>query len=482
MVYLVIRVLYSLLQGIILATAFRTGWNIETKQRGYMDRNRNNTSVWVDPLVFPVLIIILFAFPIPLFWRGYPLSQVPSAGSLIVVFLFISVYFFLLLLFLPMLRKWFTARLCATLWLIPVFLFYQQNLLFSYEVFPCAVTVYIPSGFFLAFFSLWVIGFVLVFLIQILSHLLYVQKLHASSRTVDDIFIIKLWESCRKEIGLTLPIDLRYSTFTKSPLSVGMRRENKITYLPEMFFTEEELRLIFFHELHHIQRNDIHTKFFLKFCTAFGWFHPLIWIAVSKAEEDLELSCDEIVLMDSDSTICEKYAHLILSVAEKSRGISTRLSSSPDTLRYRLQATFSSGKNQKRKGFLLLFSLMFLSSLSISCITLTTDRTTMEKVFLLNDSEIEMAFFNLDSDKKATITETEDLLQYLMELPAETYIYQEPWSDQRKPYLYVRLDSGKNFIVKGNSVKWVEIKDNGIMLHKYYIRTPIDWDYLLSLT
>lgn len=152
MVYLVIRVLYSLLQGIILATAFRTGWNIETKQRGYMDRNRNNTSVWVDPLVFPVLIIILFAFPIPLFWRGYPLSQVPSAGSLIVVFLFISVYFFLLLLFLPMLRKWFTARLCATLWLIPVFLFYQLNLLFSYEVFPCAVTVYIPSGFFLPSF------------------------------------------------------------------------------------------------------------------------------------------------------------------------------------------------------------------------------------------------------------------------------------------------------------------------------------------
>ena len=74
---------------------------------------------------------------------------------------------------------------------------------------------------------------------------------------------------------------------------------------------------------------------------ALGWFHPLVWLAVKKAEEDLELSCDEIVLKDADLSTRKKYAELLLSIAGDGRGYTTCLSASAKTLSYRLKATVS---------------------------------------------------------------------------------------------------------------------------------------------
>src|SRR5699024_1070387 len=181
----------------------------------------------------------------------------------------------------------------------------------------------------------WSTGFAIIFIMQVISHIGFSRKLQENSRPMDDTDLWEQWNKMKKDMELPLSVELRYCSLIRTPLTVGMRLKNTITYLPERSFTEEEAELIFAHELHHIQRRDTQTKLFLKFCCAFGWLHPLVWLAVRKAEDDLELSCDEIVLKGADKEKRKKYAELLLSIAGDSRGYSTCLSASAKALRYR---------------------------------------------------------------------------------------------------------------------------------------------------
>ncbi|MDD3404533.1 MAG: M56 family metallopeptidase, partial [Hespellia sp.] len=96
----------------------------------------------------------------------------------------------------------------------------------------------------------------------------------------------------QKTFGFRHQIPLVRCGLIRTPLSMGAFERTRITILPEQVYTEQELRLLFRHELHHIQRCDVETKVFLGFCQAFGWFFPMTWTAIRKASEDLELSCD----------------------------------------------------------------------------------------------------------------------------------------------------------------------------------------------
>ena len=145
-----------------------------------------------------------------------------------------------------------------------------------------------------------------IFTIQVISHLRFTKKLRENSRSVGDDSLLEQWNKMKKDMEIPLAVDIRYCSEIKTPLTLGMRMKNTTAYLPERSFTDEEAELIFAHELHHIRRRDTHMKFFLRFCCAFGWIHPLVWMAVRKAEDDLELSCDEIVLKDADKEKKEK--------------------------------------------------------------------------------------------------------------------------------------------------------------------------------
>lgn len=69
---------------------------------------------------------------------------------------------------------------------------------------------------------------------------------------------------------------------------------------------------------------------------ALCWFNPLMWIATRKASDDLELSCDEIVLENMDEGMRRQYAELLLDTAGQAGGFTICLSAAAETMRYRL--------------------------------------------------------------------------------------------------------------------------------------------------
>lgn len=228
--------------------------------------------------------------------RGRSQLSETAAAWMIMMFLHISLYFVLLSLAQPLLRRYLRPGSCALLWLTPNYLYLAMN---SSMITPPKWVISLPQGLVERLAAVWLAGALVV--------------------------------------------------------------------LPQRHYTPEELKLIFRHELVHIGREDAWNKFFVAFCIAMCWFNPLMWLAMGRSSEDLELSCDETVLSSLGEGERRQYADLILRTAGDGRGFTTCLSASASALRYRLKSIVKPGK--KISGALLVgvaFILLFVSFGQIS--------------------------------------------------------------------------------------------------------------------
>ena len=288
-----------------------------------------------------------------------------SFANLCLLCLIFSVYYALLLFLLPLLRRKLEARACAALWLVPSVLYLFANVELS-ALHPLWV-VRVPSELAKTLWIIWIAGFCALLLAALLLHLHWRRALMKSAVKVVEGRAYELLHEEMARVGEE-KLPLVISGAVKTPLIVGLLRDELVLFLPERAYSEEELRLIFRHELVHLQREDVWLKCFMLFCTAMLWFDPLPWLAMRRAAEDAELSCDETVMAGAGETERKRYAELILSTAGDARGFSTCLSASAYGLRYRLRSIVK--PEEKNRGILLLslFSFALVASCGLICV------------------------------------------------------------------------------------------------------------------
>ena len=206
-------------------------------------------------------------------------------------------------------------------------------------------------------FYVWFAGFVLVMAWKICEHLSFRRRVLRNAEEVKS----ELWEEVFRHIcGLKakLPPLMRSHDVT-TPLSVGLSRGKMVVLLPVRSYTDEELRLVLTHEAIHIARSDSYSKFALVSIAALCWFNPLVWLAMRRSADNIELSCDEAVTLGAGEAERRRYADLILSSAGDERGFTTCLSARASSLRYRLRQIMKPAA--KRSGALLIgFAAFFL--------------------------------------------------------------------------------------------------------------------------
>ena len=83
-----------------------------------------------------------------------------------------------------------------------------------------------------------------------------------------------------------------------------------------------------------------------------------MWIAMRKSADDMELSCDETVLLGADDATRKQYAILLLDTAGDERGFTTCLSATANAMRYRLQNITKPVK--RRSGALIVGAVFFI--------------------------------------------------------------------------------------------------------------------------
>jgi hypothetical protein len=79
--------------------------------------------------------------------------------------------------------------------------------------------------------------------------------------------------------------------------------------------SEEELQTVVLHEAAHLQRWDDWTNLLQKVIRAVLFFHPAVWWIDSRLSIEREMSCDDFVLVKSQSA--RQYAACLVSLAEK---------------------------------------------------------------------------------------------------------------------------------------------------------------------
>lgn len=95
-------------------------------------------------------------------------------------------------------------------------------------------------------------------------------------------------------------------------------------YLPyEISGTEK--KYVLRHERIHIKHHDPLIRIIGTLCACLHWWNPLVWLAVYLMNQDMEMFCDETVLLHAPLEEKKVYAQTLLSFAEKDSGFGAGL-------------------------------------------------------------------------------------------------------------------------------------------------------------
>ncbi len=325
------------------------------------EKSRNTVPKYQAVISGSMLPIVLFVTILSsvILGGGYINSFHESVSGWLMTFLLVGIYYIFLLPFLPMLRKKLNPRTVALLWIVPNYLYVT----FIYDLFvpEAPVVIFsIPDNILAGILAVWFAGFAVIMGWNIFRHLVFRKYILKDSRPVTDYSVLKIWDEILELAIINKPrFSLVVSDKISTPLSIGLSgfsKNNVKVVLPDRYYTEEELRLIFLHEVIHVSREDSWYKFFFVLCCAICWFNPFVWVAMKKSAEDLELSCDETVLLNADEATRKKYADLILNTASDGRGFTTCLSANAKSMLYRLQNIV---KPRKYESGTLLIGIVF---------------------------------------------------------------------------------------------------------------------------
>ena len=229
------------------------------------------------------------------------------------------------------------------------------------------------------FSFIWLIGAVLLFLIKIISYLIFLIKIHRHLELI----------SCPEVKSYTnRKIRTRVSDTICSPLMIGIIRPTLL--LPKTNITPEQLHNVLAHEMTHLKRNDILYKWFVIIVKCIHWFNPVIYFVSKQINIDCEISCDLAVVKEMDEQQEKGYVETILSLLthnnSKSIPLTTGMTGNKETLRRRFTMIKKKIKVSKKVAIIsgVLAVLILVTTLFASGIL----NGTFLKTYVENQTEI----------------------------------------------------------------------------------------------
>lgn len=453
---------------------------------------------YLPSLLLPAFLTLAVCVALPMLgWRE---TAQMLLGGCFSVALSISVYYALLSLLLPLLRMHISARGCAMLWIIPNYLYIMGQ---SFMVLPEPVAVLeIGEEAFLLVTLLWLGGFLAVLVWKVAQHYLFRRSLLKDARPVTDEETLTIWREELENAGVngrpsplgrlleklgrpawSMERALVIAHNATTPLSIGgFRRKALRVVLPEKAYTPEELKLVLRHELVHICREDSGNKFFLVFCRALCWFNPLVWLSTRRGAEDMELSCDETVLLEADEATRRRYAELLLQTAGDERGFTTCLAASASALRYRLGRIMKPGK--VRTGALAVLLAFVLLCMSFGHVALSFDAGLLgEEVFGGTQPQSIRVSSLTCGDTPMECASEEALLTYLAGLDVSRIMGNYDFTGDEEALSMMCRGQERSFVltVTDRTVTMRYLGQVQARQKCFYLDEALDWAYVNSL-
>lgn len=446
------------------------------------EENRARYINHIPVLAFPMFILMLLGFNAAYYGWEYSIKSVLVMCAEVLIQ--ISLLYIVLLLVMPFLRKYFSSRTCAALWMLPTFLYLIRQITLTTEE-PLVVLSASNQVIKIAA-AIWVAGFAIVFGYYLVSHLTFRHRILKDAVAITDEMTLKVWEDEKEYANIHKQFGIVISKETKTPLSIGMLRRTTKVVIPQRTYTEEELHLIFRHELVHIGREDSCTKFFLLFCTALGWFNPLMWAAMRMSADDLELSCDETVLLDVEEDVRKKYAELILNTTGEHRGFTTCLSASATALKYRLRNVMQIRK--RWNGGMFIGLVLFLFLMMSGYVALAYEKGSGEEyIFNLESAEAyaleSIHLYDGIEYKYPKCTDEDAFIDYLsnLEMLRISEYYNFLNDENRMNCYFIGNEKAIGVTLTEHSIRLTYLGEKNLEDEMFYLKSDVDWKYLESL-
>lgn len=429
-------------------------------------------------LLYPILGVIV---------GGAQMAVQLTLCALMRVFLELGVYYVLLMAVMPWLRRWVSARVCAMLWLLPDWIYVFVGRL-DLPTDGKKIVLHAPGTLVYVLLAVWAVGAVGVMVWKIGSHLAFRRRILKNAVPVTDRQTLHVWEIELERAWIRkCKWKLVRSDAVTTPLSIGLYNRTTRIVLPMREYTQEELSLILRHEIIHISRGDPASKLFLTFCTAMCWFNPLMWAAMRKSADDFELSCDESVLLDEPQPVRRQYAELLLQTAGDERGFTTCLSATAGALRYRLKNIMKPEK--KRTGAILIGLTLFVLAMCSGYVALAYDAQPGAAHIFGGQDLSTVTVRNVDPwndprGSQAVCLNEEALKAYLASLELELYTEEIHAYNEDERTIFIEFDSPQGYLSAALCDRAVQVtrSQNGETTGRdYYLKTPLDWDYLDTL-
>lgn len=122
--------------------------------------------------------------------------------------------------------------------------------------------------------------------------------------------------------GIPGRVKIMVSDRIVSPMTFGLRRPKII--LPKVWQPENDsqLKYVLIHEVVHIKRADNLWKIMMLSALCIHWFNPLVFLMYVLFNRDMELSCDEKVLLLTGAEAKNEYAVTLVNLAESQQRLS----------------------------------------------------------------------------------------------------------------------------------------------------------------
>ncbi len=158
---------------------------------------------------------------------------------------------------------------------------------------------------------IWFGGMCTYLIIVITSYIVYIINKRKKAILITENTVLN---GVKKELKIKRNIKIRMSKNFESPMLVGVLFP--VIYIPYRELSDENMRMVFLHELTHYKRKDLAFKWLSLFVNAVHWFNPLAYLLCSNISEACEISCDMAVTKNMSDTEQKIYMKTILDLAQ----------------------------------------------------------------------------------------------------------------------------------------------------------------------
>ena len=227
--------------------------------------------------------------------------------------------------------------------------------------------------------AVWVLGIAVFMLCHLIGYFLFRKSFKRFLRPIEDEHIKELFYEIKEEMKISRNIQMLIGKTVQSPMMTGFFKP--ILLLPDLDYSDMDLKLILKHELIHYKRRDIWYKLLLVCANAVHWFNPLVYLMTVMSNKDIEMACDSELIRDSDAAFRKQYSETILMAIHKENqhrmAFSTYFYGGKKTMKERFANILD--MNKKRKGIISLCAIIMIVCVSGASVAYGVNKSKQEK-------------------------------------------------------------------------------------------------------